>query len=276
MRSRRLILPFVLIALLATACSSAEPAPPAADRAVGEDSATWDVEQAILRTVLIEDALADGLGRSAASCMIDTTLAATELELSDLEDIDLSAHTGSGLSRDLAAVLADSLVDCGPSLRAALIIDIPGALAIPGTHAVEAECVTNAYVDAWRDTYTDRFRDRRVAGEEPEAPNVDDRIVGIVAGCDAGGAVILGASNEGHLDTHALGTLEWECLEARITADEFMPAFPFPEEPGNALGRLGSGVRPDVAFCEAWVSGEDVPNGADADENFGEADDAIN
>ena len=164
------------------------------------------------------------------------------------------------------SALADALIECGPSLRDHLAADIPGALAIPGTHAVEAECVTNAYVDAWRDVYTDRFGDRSWPTRNRPLPDVQDRIVGIVAGCDAGGAVVLGASNDGNLDTFALSTLEWECLEARISPAEFMPAFPFPEEPGDALGRMGSGVLPDVTFCEAWVSGEDVPDGISTDQ----------
>ena len=94
---------------------------------------------------------------------------------------------------------------------------------------------------------------------------MSDRVVGIIAGCDAGGAVVLGASNDGNIDTFALSTLEWECLDSRITPDEFMAAFPFPEEPGDALDRMGSGVLPDVVFCEAWVSGGDVPDGLPAD-----------
>jgi len=264
MRSRGLFLPFLLLtllALVASSCSGSEAGPAAADRAVGEDSPTWDVDQAILRTEIIESALGDGLGRTAAGCMIDTTLASDEFALAALEGVDLSARTGSNVDNDLAAALADSLIECGPSLRAFLEADIPGALMVPGTHAVEAECVTNAYVEAWRDVYTDRYSDRVITDEEPMAPDVDDRIVGIVAGCDAGGAIILGASNQGHLDTHALSTLEWECLEARIGSDDFMPAYPFPDEPGNALGRLGSGILADVTFCEAWVSGEDVPDG---------------
>jgi hypothetical protein len=269
MRSRGLFLPFLVlavVALLAGACSSTEPGPVAADRAVGDESPDWDAGQAIVRTVMIEAALEDGLGRTAAGCMIDATLAAGDFELSDLEGIDFSAQTGSGADRDLAVALADALIDCGPSLRDHLAEDIPGALAIPGTHAVEAECVTNAYVAAWRDAYTERFSDRAVADEEPVALDVSDRVVGIVAGCDAGGAVVLGASNDGNLDTFALSTLEWECLETRITAAEFMPAFPFPEEPGDALDRMGNGVTPDVVFCEAWVSGGDVPDGLPADE----------
>jgi hypothetical protein len=269
MRSRGPLLPFLLltfVSLLAGACSAAEPGPIAADRAVDDEDPGWDAGQAIERTVLIEGALEDGLGRTAASCMIDTTLAAGPFELSDLEGVDFSARTGSGAERDLAGALADALTECGPSLREHLEEDIPGALAIPGTHAVEAECVTNAYVDAWRDVYRDRFSDRVVSDEKPVALDVSDRVVGIVAGCDAGGAVVLGASNDGNLDTFALSTLEWECLETRITPAEFMPAFPFPAEPGDALSRMGSGILPDVVFCEAWVSGGDVPDGVPTDE----------
>lgn len=282
MRSRGLFLPIILVTLVAGSCSTSDAEPAAADRAVDEEDPGWDAEQAILRTVLIESSMDDGLGRTASGCMIDTTLAAGDYTLDDLEGVDFSAHTGSGLGQELSGVLADSLIECGPSLRSHLSTDIPGALAVPGTHSVEAECVTNAYVDAWLDEYSDRFSDRVIADEEPVAPEVSERIVGIVAGCDAGGAVVLGASNDGHLDTFALSTLEWECLEARITAEEFMPAFPFPEEPGDALGRMGSGVRTDVTFCEAWVSGEDVPDGGSTDEasagsdNFNEVDDALN
>ena len=269
MRSRGLsplLLLLAVVSLSAGACSDAEPAQEAADRAVGAEDPGWDAEQAILRTVLIEGALEDGFGRTAAGCMIDTTLAAGDFTLADLEGVDLSASTGSGLDRDLSIALADALIECGPSLRDRLAEDIPGALAIPGTHAMQAECVTNAYVDAWHDAYADRFSDRFVADEESVALDVSDRVVDIVAGCDAGGAVVLGASNDGNLDTFALSTLEWECLESRVAPDDFMAAFPFPEEPGDALDRMGGGVLDDVAFCEAWVSGGDVPDGLPADE----------
>lgn len=270
MRSRGLILSLLLAALFAGSCSLSESGVPAADRAVGDNDADWDAEQAILRTVVVEAALEDGLDRTAAGCVVDSALAAGDFTLADLDDIDLSARTGSGVGDDLADVLADALIACGPSLRDHLAEDIPGALAIPGTHSVEAECVTNAYVDAWREAYARRFGDRVIADEDPVAPEVVDRVVGIIAGCDAGGAVILGASNDGNLDTFALSTLEWECLEARITPAEFMPAFPFPDEPGDALARMGSSVDADVAFCEAWVSGEDVPDGgASPDDEIG-------
>ncbi len=283
MRSRGLILSLTLLTLLAlvgSACSGAEPGPAAVDRAVDEDDPNWDVEQAILRTVLIEANLDKGLGRSAASCMVDAALDGDVYTLAELEGVDLTARTGSGLGGDLADTLAGALIDCGPSLREHLASDIPGALAIPGTHSVEAECVTNAYVEAWRDVYTDRFQDRVVADEEPATLEVTDRVIGIIAGCDAAGAVILGASNDGDLDTFALSTLEWECLETRISPEQFLPAFPFPDEPGDALARMGSGVRSDVAFCEAWVSGDDVPDGPAAEtpdpdaENFEEPADA--
>lgn len=255
-----------VVSLLAGACSGAEPARVAADRAVGAEDPGWDAEQAIRRTVLIEDALDDGFDRTAAVCLIDTTLAAGDFTLADLEGVDFSASTGSGVGRDMSIALADALIECGSNLRDRLAEDIPGAIAIPGTHAVEAECVTNAYVDAWHDTYAARFSDRVVADEEPIEPDVSDRVVGIVADCEAGGAVVLGASNDGNVDTFALSTLEWECLDSRITPDEFMPAFPFPDEPGDALGRMGSGVLPDVEFCEAWVSGGDGTDGLAADE----------
>lgn len=269
MRSRGLFLPILLLAavsLPAAACSDAGSAEDAADRAVGPEDPGWDAEQAIRRTILIEGALDAGFGRTAAGCLIDTTLASGDSTLADLEGVDFSASTGSGVDRELATALADALIECGPSLRDRLAEDIPGALAIPGTHAVEAECVTNAYVDAWHDAYADRFSDRVIADEEPTELDVSDRVVDIVAGCDAGGAVVLGASNDGNVDTFALSTLEWECLDSRITPDEFMAAFPFPDEPGDALGRMGSGVLPDVVFCEAWVSGGDVPDGLPTDE----------
>lgn len=269
MSSRGLFLPsllLTLVSLLAGACSGAEPGPVAADRAVGDEDPDWDAEQAIVRTVLMEGALEDGLGRTAAGCMIDTTLAEGDFDLSDLEGVDFSAQTGSGVDGNLASALADALIECGQSLRDHLEKDIPGSLAIPGTHAVEAECVTNAYVDAWRSAYAERFSDRVIAEEDPVALDVSDRVVGIVAGCDAGGAVVLGASSDGNLDTFALSTLEWECLETRVTPADFMPAFPFPTEPGDALSRMGSGILPDVAFCEAWVSGDDVPDGLQTDE----------
>ena len=96
MRSRGLILSFVILALVAGSCSGSEPDEAAADRAVGDDNPdvdpNWDAEQAILRTVLIESGMEDGLGRTASSCMIDTTLAAGDFALEDLEGVDLTAQ----------------------------------------------------------------------------------------------------------------------------------------------------------------------------------------
>ena len=91
MRSRGLsplLLLLAVVSLSAGACSDAEPAQEAADRAVGAEDPGWDAEQAILRTVLIEGALEDGFGRTAAGCMIDTTLAAGDFTLADLEGSD--------------------------------------------------------------------------------------------------------------------------------------------------------------------------------------------
>lgn len=268
MRSRKTLLSFalLLVALLATSCFGSDPEPPAIDRSVDDGADERDRDLAIQRTVLVETAMDNGLGRTAAGCTIDTTLEAGDVALDDLDGVDLSARTHSGVDDDLAALLADALVDCGPSLRDRLAVDIPGALHIPATHAAESECVTNAYVDAWRDAYTDRFTGRPVDDEEPSDPDVSEHVVGIVAGCRAGGAVVIGASNAGNLDTFALNTLEWECLDARIDPDDFMPAFPFPEEPGDALDRMGDAVLPDVAYCTAWVRGED-PDAAESSES---------
>lgn len=250
MHSRALTALVTLLALLATACGGSDPAP-AADRNVDATDGgveDWERDLAIQRTIVIETALDDGLTRAEAACMVDTTLAAGDWTLDDLDGIDLSAQTSSDASAALASDLADALIDCGPALDPHLAEDIPGALSIPGTHVAEYDCVVAAYVDAWRAEYRDRFDGGAI--EEPTAIDVSDRGVDIVAGCDAGGAVILGASNDGHDDTFALNTLGWECLVDRLEPDQFMAAFPFPDEPGNALERLGDGILADAAYCE--------------------------
>jgi hypothetical protein len=256
MRHRSLILIATVLAIVASACASAVPDQPAADRAVGEESPPWDVDQAIQRTLIVEAALEDGLSRSQAACVIDTTVGAGDFTLADLADVDLTTNTSSSASPALAAVLADSLIDCGPSLRAYLNTDIPGSSSIPASRAVENDCLTNAYVEAWREAYTNRFSGATVVAEATEGriPEIADVTTDMIAACEAGGAVILGASSEGNLETFALTTLEWTCLDSRIGADAFMPAFPFPDEPGDALARLGEAVQADVAFCESWAA----------------------
>lgn len=264
MRSRALTSLVLSLAVLATACGGADSAP-GADRAVGSggDDAQWERDAAIQRTVLIETAMDDGLTRTEAACMIDTIVTDSGEDdggwtLTDLENIDLSAETSSNVSGDLARALADALIDCGPPLNPHLDADIPGALSIPGTHVTEYDCVIAAYIDSWRHAATNRYEGGRV--DEPTAIDVSGRTVDIVAGCDAGGAVILGASNEGNLDTHALTTLGWECLENRLDPDQFMPAFPFPDEPGDALDRLGSSVLADATYCEEFSSPGGIDN----------------
>jgi hypothetical protein len=256
MRHRSLILIVTVLAIVAAACGSAVPDQPAADRTVGEESPEWDVDQAIRRTLIVEAALEDGLSRPQAACVIDTTIGSGDFTLADLEDVDLTANTSSDASPALAAVLADSLIDCGPSLRAYLNTDIPGSSSIPADRAVENDCLTNSYIEAWREAYADRFSGATVVAEATEGrfPEIIAATTDMIAACEAGGAVILGASNEGNLETFALTTLEWTCLDSRIGADAFMPAFPFPDEPGDALVRLGESVRADIAFCESWAA----------------------
>ena len=252
MHSRVLTSLVILLALVGAACGGSDPAP-AADRNVDAsdgDLEDWERDLAIQRTVLIETAMDDGLTRTQSACMIDTTLAAGEWTLDDLEGIDLSAATSSRAADDLAADLADSLIECGPALNPNLAEDIPGALSIPDTHVAEYDCVVAAYVDAWRAEFIDRYDGGSI--DEPTEIDVSDRAVAIIAGCDAGGAVILGASNDGHDDTYALNTLGWECLVNRLEPDQFMAAFPFPEQPGNALERLGDGILADAAYCEEF------------------------
>ncbi|MDW3219334.1 MAG: hypothetical protein R8F63_12050 [Acidimicrobiales bacterium] len=257
----------LLVALFATACGGSDPAP-GADRAVGSgaDDADWERDAAIQRTVLIEAAMDSGLTRTESACIIDAVVAPTSDDggdadgwtLDDLVDVDLSAQTSSNASDDLAAELADALIDCGPALNPHLDADIPGALSIPDTHLAEYDCVVASYIDAWRDAATNRFDGGRI--DEPTPIDVSNRTVSIVAGCDAGGAVILGASNEGNLDTHALNTLGWTCLDNRLDPDQFMPAFPFPDEPGDALDRLGSSVLADATYCEEFSSPGGIDN----------------
>lgn len=265
MRSRVLTSLVLLVALLASACGGSDPAP-GADRAVGADGddANWERDAAIQRTVLIEAAMDSGLTRAESACMIDAIVTDASEDggggwtLDDLEDVDLSAETSSNVSDDLADALADALIDCGPALNPHLEADIPGALSIPGTHVAEYDCVVAAYIDAWRAAAINRYDGGRV--DEPTEIDVSGRAVDIVAGCEAGGAVIIGASNEGNLDTHALTTLGWECLDNRLDPDQFMPAFPFPDEPGDALDRLGSSVLADATYCEEFSSPGGIDN----------------
>lgn len=238
----------IVLAVVAASCGASDPGP-AADRSVDRG---WEREQAIQRTVFVEGGMEAGLERSQAACVVDTTIAAGDWTLDDLDGVDLSAQTSSGVGRDLAVALADALVDCSPDLSSALGTDIPGALSIPESHTAERACVVAAYEAARHDAYVERFDGGAV--DEPTPIDVSDRTVDIVAGCDAGGAVILGASNDGHLDTHALNTLGWECLVGRLDPDRFMAAFPFPDEPGDTLDRLGSGILADVAYCEEFAS----------------------
>lgn len=255
MRCRVLPLVLAVFAIVATSCGGSSGGDaPAADRTVGEGS-TFDTDQAILRTEVIEDGLEDGLTRGQATCMIDTATEAEGVELEDLRGIDLSATTGSGVSSSLAGVLADALVECGPDVVQRLHDEVPGSGAIPAVHAAEAECLTNQYVAGVRESYASRF-----AGRGEGEHEVD--IVPILDGCDAAGALAVGASNAGVLDFFALNTLEWECLDVRLEPDDFLPAFPTPEEPGDALDRIGSSIAPDVAYCREFlaVGGGDLPD----------------
>lgn len=276
MRHRVLIFITTLFAILVASCSSAVPEEAAADRAVGDESPSWDVEQTILRSNILEGALDAGLTTAQAACVIDTTLAAGDFSLSELEGIDLTTDTSSRAGSALASTLADSLISCGPSLRAYLNADIPGYSSIPATHSVQNDCITNSYVEAWRTAYTDRFSGATVVTEPTvgRIAEITDARRGIIAGCDAGGAVILGASNSGHIETARLHTLEWICLDSRVDPDAFMPALPFPDEPGDALERMGNSIQADVAFCESWVDNGDDP--AEAEIRFNEVDEALN
>jgi hypothetical protein len=256
---RRRFTPLMLLivtTLLAASCGGSSGEAPAAGRTVGDEASEWDVEQAIARTELIEAALDNGLSRSQASCMIDTATANGDVGLDTLEGLDLSATTGSRVGGTRADLLADALVECGPDVVARLHAEVPGSASIPASHAVEADCLTNAWVDAVRGAYADRFAGR---GGDPEAIDV----VAIIDGCDAAGALVLGASNAGELDLFALTTLEWECLVARLGADDFLEVFPTPEEPGDALERMGSRVAPDVAYCKEFLGTRRPAPGAD-------------
>lgn len=261
MRIRGVTITLVLLALVASACGGSSSPETSADRTVADSGPEWDAGQAILRTEVIEAALDTGLERAQASCVIDTALGA-DFVLDDLVGIDLSADTSSTAGADLAEVLADAYIDCGPSVRAYMNADIAGSSSIPATHAEAEECLTQAYTDTWRAAYADRYRGATVVTDpgNDRIPEVANAVVGLIAGCEAGGAVILGASNEGNLETSALSTLEWTCLEARTSPDAFMSAFPFPEEPGDALERMGNSVKADVAYCEAWVGNEALPD----------------
>lgn len=224
-----------------------DPAPEGADRAVEPD---WDAQSAILRSQIIEEALDDGMSRTMASCMI----AAIEgtIALDRIADFDLGARTGSGASAAEADLLADALLGCGPSVGSLLGEAAPGSGSIPNSHATEAECLREEYGAGVRAAYTARFR----SSNERGAHDVD--VLGPIRKCDAAGAMILGASDEGLFEASSLSTLEWKCMVERLPASAFERAFPFPDEPGDALARLGSAVEGDVAFCEAWVAGTPI------------------
>ena len=258
MRFSRIVVILLAVALAAAACSSGVPDQPAADRSVGADGPDWDADQTVQRTILIENGMDDGLTRDQAVCMVDAALAA-EFALDDLRGIDLSAMTTSGAGPSLSEALSLALIDCGPSLQGPLGRDIPGAQSVPSdTHGAQRDCVINAYRDAWADAYEGRFAGIVVDDAEPTEVDVGDAVVGIIAGCEAGGGVMIGASNEGHLDTFALNTLEWTCLDVQLEPDQFLPAYPFPEEPGNALDRMGDTVESMVVYCQEWASTQEI------------------
>lgn len=253
MRSRGLILPFVFLAgftLVASSCSSALPDKPAMDRSVGDEGAVWNVEEAILRTETMEAGLDNGY------------------TLAELEGIDFTTETGNAVVGDKADHLSNALVTCGPSLRARLVVDIPGTFSVPVGYATESECVVNSYVEAWRTEYADAFGVSKPADADLVIPTVDDKITSIIAGCEAGPALILGASHEGHFETRALSTLEWECLVTELTAGQFLLAFPFPDEPGDTLGRMGSDVAHDADFCREWIGAANDEERAEVESRY--------
>jgi hypothetical protein len=271
MRSRGLILSFVLLAgfaLVASSCSSALPDEPAVSRSADDEGPAWDVEEAILRTETIEAGLDNGLTRDQAACMIDTLMADNGYTLAEFDGIDFTTETGNAILGDKADHLADALVTCGPSLRDRLVVQIPGTFSAPVSYATESECVINGYVEAWRTEYVDAFGVSKPADADPVIPTVDDKITSIIAGCDAGPALILGASHEGNFETRALATLEWECLVAELTADQFLPAFPFPKEPGDALDRIGNDVAQDADFCREWTGATNDAERAEVESRY--------
>ncbi|MFT5200698.1 MAG: hypothetical protein ACI9C1_000062 [Candidatus Aldehydirespiratoraceae bacterium] len=271
MRSRGLILPFVLLAsfaLVVSSCSSVLPDKPTVGRSVGDEGPVWDVEEAILRTETIEASLDNGLTRGQAVCMIDAMMTYNGYTLAELDGIDFTTETGNAVLGDKAVHLADALVTCGPPPRERLAVQIPGTFSAPLSHATESECVINSYVEAWRTEYVDAFGVSKSADADPVIPNVDDKIASIITGCEAGPALILGASHEGHFETRALATLEWECLAAELTADQFLPAFPFPEEPGDALARMGRDVAHDADFCREWIGAANDEERAEVESRY--------
>lgn len=271
MRSRGLILPFVFLAgftLVASSCSSVLSGEPAVGRSVDDEGTVWDVEEAILRTETIEAGLDNGLTRGQAACMIDTMMADNGYTLAELEGIDFTTETGNAVLGDKADHLTDALVTCGPSLRDRLVVDIPGTFSAPVSYVTESECVINSYVEAWRTEYADAFSVSKPADADLVIPTVDDKITSIIAGCEAGPALVLGASHEGHFETRALSTLEWECLVTELTADQFLPAFPFPDEPGDALARMGSDVAHDADFCREWIGAANDEERAEVESRY--------
>lgn len=240
----------IAVALIATACGGdgfGIPGEPGADRSVDE---SWDAETAALRTQVVEKSLDDGLTRSQAGCMLDTT--AGDIDLERLLDFDLSARTGSEATASEAEILAAALTTCGPAPMSMLTASVPGALAVPPSHAAPGECFVNAYLDALTDSYIDRFEGRTRAG--PHEPDLGAAL----RACDAAGALVLGASHAGHPEVSALTTLEWSCLVNRLPASDFESLFPFPDEPGDAVERLAPSTDDDVAYCRALVEGTPI------------------
>lgn len=240
----------LVLALAATACGgggSGDADGPSAGRSVDD---SWDAETAALRSRVVEKALDDGLSRSGASCMLDTT--ADEIGLERLLDFDLSARTGSDATSSEAEALAAALTACGSSPTSMLEADVPGALDVPPSHAAPAECLVNAYFDALRDSYVDRFAGRTRSG--PHEPD----LTAALRACDAAGALVLGASHAGHPEVSGLTTLEWGCLVDRLPTSAFEAVFPFPDESGGAVDRLPASAADEVAYCEALVEGTPI------------------
>ncbi len=245
MRLRTLI---VILGLTAASCSAGGPAPQSADRSVGGE---WDAEAAILRTQIVENALEGGLTRTQSRCMLDEIDEAIPLER--LAELDLSATAGSGASSDEAALLGPALGSCGPSIDQMLEAAAPGASTIPASHESQAACLRTSYREGIIGSYTDRFESRDGTGRHI----VDIRVP--LQTCEAAGALLLGASHNGHVETGSLSTVEWGCLVNRLPASVFVSAFPFPDDVGDARVRLGSSIDADVAYCEAWVAGTPIP-----------------
>ena len=243
----RLRVLMVILSLTAASCGGAEAPPASAARSV---SGEWDAEAVVLRTRVVENAVEDGLTRPQTTCMLDEI--AAEIPLERLVEFDLSATTGSGASGEEAVLLAEALATCGHSIRLMLGAAAPGIFAVPPTHTTEAECFATAYHEGIVSSYVDRFESRGGTGR-----HIVDIVIALRE-CEAAGALLLGASHSGHLETSTLTTLEWECVVDRLPASVFEPAFPFPDEPGDARDRLGSTVDADVAYCQAWVAGTPI------------------